>query len=38
MHLLSNNYLVNQTNNKGNNFTTSIPLYVNSTIQPDNRH
>ena len=35
MHLLSNNYLVNQTNNKGNNFTASIPSYVNSTIQPE---
>ena len=35
MHLLSNNYLVNQTNNKGNNFTASIPSYVNSTIHPE---
>ena len=35
MHLLSNNYLVNQTNNKGNNFTASIPSYVNSIIQPE---
>ena len=35
MHLLSNNYLVNQTNNKGNNFTASITSYVNSTIHPE---
>ena len=35
MYLLSNNYLVNQTNNKGNNFTASIPSYVNSTIHPE---
>ena len=35
MHLLSNNYLVNQTTNKGNNFTASIPSYVNSTIHPE---
>ena len=35
LHLLSNNYLVNQTNIKGNNFTASIPSYVNSIIQPE---
>ena len=35
MHLLSNNYLVNQTNDKGYNFTSSIPSYFNSTIQPE---
>ena len=29
------NYLVNQTNNKGNNFTASIPSYVNSTVHPE---
>ena len=35
MHLLSNNYLVNQANNKGNNFTVSTPSNVNTTIQPE---